>query len=245
MSSTPTALRRPASALRPLRTPLGVALATLLGLTLVLAATAPEARARGARGVKKLAMKRFDCGAREVKVLGTAKAPGKGGAALVRLQNSDVPVCQLLILDGPPRRAKSVVRAVRLPVCAAYDKEARQAKLDVVPFTSRVSAYRVSVFSKRMDAIAKGVEKRRFWGLYADMGTGVGAVFERTSTSFKSQVNKAINQSEVCEAPTFSVADKPTKLSVQCVSETMLGGAATRKRTTVNYTWSGTRFSLH
>lgn len=207
---------------------------------LVLAPVSAEAKRK--RGVKRLAMKRFDVGSREVSVIATAK-DGNRGAALVRLKHMDVPVCQLLILDAPARSAHNIVNAVRLPVCAAYDKEAHSVGLKRIQITTDRGGYQVNVLSKRMDAIAKGVEIRRLWGIYADFGSGMTAVFERTSTSFESRVNDAINQSEVCEAPTFTVDDRPGNLSISCVTKTTLDGHVHKQRSTFNYRWDMRRFA--
>lgn len=203
------------------------------------------AQARGKRGVKGLAMKHFSVGAREVSVIASTKSSGKGGAAIVRLQHTDVPVCQLLVLNAAPRKATSIVKAIRLRVCAAYGKEAKKARLTEVQLTNGRRAYRTNVLSRRMDAIAKGVETLRFWGIFADMGTGFRAVFERTSTSFKSQKNKAVNQAEECRPPAFPVGATPTTLTIACTSVRMLGGAATRKTSTVKYHWEAGRFLLN
>ncbi|HAN30687.1 MAG TPA: hypothetical protein DCQ06_03735 [Myxococcales bacterium] len=196
--------------------------------------------ARGARGAKKLAMKRFDASSREVKVI----ASHRSGAALVRLQTGDVPVCHLMKLNTSPARATSVLNSVRLSTCATYDKEARSARLKEVKLTSRTKAYQVFILSKRMDAIAKGVEIRRMWGLYQATKERINRLFERTSTSFKSQVNKAINQSEVCEAPVIAQASTPGPLTLKCLTETMLGGAVKRKTNTYRYIWSEERYML-
>ncbi|MCO4761553.1 MAG: hypothetical protein KC502_08625 [Myxococcales bacterium] len=213
---------------------------------MTLAICAPHsAEARPKRGAKRLAMAHFSVDSREVNVVASAKPVAKEGAVVVRLQHTDVPVCHLLIVNGSARKATKIMRAVRLPVCAAYRKEAKASRLSRVQLTNTRHAYRVQLLSKRMDAIAKGVEYRRFWGLYADMGTGMRAVFERTSTSFKSQVNKAINQAETCEAPAIVLGAKPTTLTIACNSESMLGGGLKKTRTTVRYHWSAGRFSLH
>jgi hypothetical protein len=95
-----------------------------------------------------------------------------------------------------------------------------------------------------MDALAKGVETRRFWGIYASGGgDSVHAVFERTSTSFHSQANKAINQAEVCEAPVIASGDAPSTLSIACDTEAMLGHSLKKKHSTFNYVWQGNRFN--
>lgn len=218
-------------------TPLGAAIA--LG-AVMFAATGVQARP--ARGPKQLAMKQFDVSAREVTVVATAKADGRGGAALVRLQNVDVPTCHLLVFDVPPNAATQVAASARLPVCAAYDKDVRSGKLERVALTSSRSAWRVSVLSRRVDAMAKGVETRRLWALYADVGAGLTPIFERTSTSFDSKADKAINQAEVCDAPVFAVDDEPTSLTVQCDVDSMVGRYMRRKRSTFNYLWQGGRF---
>jgi hypothetical protein len=215
---------------------------TLSALAIGLVAAPAHARAK--RGVKSLAMKRFNVGSREVAVIASTKSSSKGGAAIVRLQHTDVPVCQLLVLNAAPRKATAIVKTIRLRVCAAYSKEAKKARLDEVQLTNGRRAFRASVLSRRMDAIAKGVETLRFWGLFADMGTGFRAVFERTSTSFKSQVNKAVNQAEECRPPAFPVGTSPTTLTIGCTSVRMLGGAATRKTATVAYHWEAGRFVL-
>ncbi len=208
----------------------------------MLAWTPQPAQARA----KKLAMKHFDVGSRDVKVIASAKVPRRGakvGAALVRLQDQAVPVCHLLILNAAPRSATRIVKAIRLPVCAAYDKHARAARLKRVDFTTSRGAYLVSVFSKRMDAIAKGAETRRFWGLYADHRSGAQAVFERTSTSFASHVNKEINQAEVCEAPVYAVSDRPSSLTIVCKTQTVLASAINTKTITFRYQWKNGRFA--
>jgi hypothetical protein len=211
--------------------------------TAAVAATVPpsSATARGRDGgIKALAAAKLGIDARDVSVLATAEDNGKG-AALVRV-HSDVPRCHLLTFDGRPKAATAVEATVRLPVCAVYDKDARGAKLERVKLTSRQGAWRAYTDSKRMDALAKGVETRRFWGLYASGSAGFGAVFERTSTSFKSQANKAINQAEVCEAPALALGDSPSTLTITCDTEAMLGAALKKKRTTFAYRWSGSRF---
>lgn len=216
---------------------------TVVALAGVTVVTGP-AVARTARGVKKLAMARFNVSAREIGIVAKANATSQGDAVVVRLLNTDVPVCQLLILDARAAAATKIVTAIRLPVCAAYTKESRDSRVTRVQLTNGRSAYRVNLNSRRMDAIAKGVETLALWGLYADMGTGFRAVFERTSTSFKSQVNNAVNQAETCSAPTFAVSVSPTTLTIACTTVRMLGGAATRKTATVPYQWQDGRFAL-
>lgn len=211
----------------------------MLVATFLVAPTLAEARS--ARGAKRLAMKRFDASSREVKVI----AKHSSGAAVVRLQTADVPVCHLLKLNGSPARATEILGSARLSVCASYDKEARAARLTQVSISERLKAYRVFILSKRMDAIAKGVEIRRMWALYKDSKQSVGKLFERTSTSFKSQVNKAINQSEVCEAPALTVGATPGPLTIKCATETMLGGAVKRKTNSYRYTWSAGMYVLN
>ncbi len=221
-----------------------IALAALALTTMTVAPMTAHARSK--RGVKKLAMKRFDVSSSDVSVIATAKGAlrsSKIGAAIVRLKHEAVPVCRLLILDGAPRSAKNVVKDIRLPVCAAYDKDARKASLRRVDFTTRKGAFLANLFSKRMDAIARGVETRRFWGLYADDRSGAKTVFERTSTSFKSQVNKAIDQTETCEPPSFSVSDKPSTLTIDCKTQTTLAGALNTKRSSFRYQWKHGRFA--
>ncbi len=210
-----------------------------VALTTMLAPNVGHARSK--RGVKKAAMKRFSASSREVSVIATAKA-SSGGAAIVRLQNSDVPTCYLLVLNAPPKRATKIVKAFRTRVCAAYDKHARAAKLRHVPLTTRLSAWRVFVLSKRVDALAKGQETSRFWALYSDAGAASKSLFERTSTSFESKTNSAYNQAEVCQPPAFPVGDEPTTLTMTCDSESMLQGIVTRKRNVFQYAWKGGRF---
>ncbi len=200
--------------------------------------------ARSKRGVKRLAMKRFDVGSRDVSVIATARSGTKGGAAIVRLKNADVPVCYLLLLDAAPRKAKAVKKAFRTGVCAAYDKHARSARLKSVALTTRRNAWRVFVLSKRVDALAKGQETRRLWALYSDDGAAAKTLFERTSTAFESKSNRAFNQAEVCEAPSFPVADTPTTLVMNCDSASTLEGRTTTKRNTFKYAWSTGRFVL-
>lgn len=222
-------------------------LPALLSAALFILTTLPctPAQARAKRGAKHVAMQKFNASPREVSVVATAKGPGKGNpesAALVRVQTSDVAVCHLLILDGPAKAATKALHSVRLPVCAAYDKDARASRLVRIPLTTSRSAYRVSVYSKRMDSFAKGVETRRLWGLYASEGGRVQAVFERTSTSFASHEDKNINQSEECRAPTFAVEDEPSLLTISCEVQTMLNGLPDRTHSEFKYRWQGGRF---
>ena len=205
------------------------------------------AHARVKRGAKHVAMEKFNAGPRELSVVATAQGPGKGNpesAALVRVQTADVAVCHLLILDAAAKVATKVLHSVRLPVCATYDKDARSGRLKRVALTTSRSAYLVSVYSKRMDSFAKGVETRRFWGLYADVGGGTKAVFERTSTSFTSHEDKNINQAEECKAPAYAVEDEPTLLTISCQIQTMLNGLPDRTHSEFQYRWQGGRFEL-
>jgi len=211
-------------------------------LVICLLGAIPAANAGPKRAIKKLAVRHFSVESRDARVIATASSPDKKRAALVRLQNNDVPVCHLLLISG--KRKLKLDKAIRLSVCAAYDKDARAAKLKRVPLTTHRDAWRVFVLSKRVDAMAKGLETRRFWGLYTNAGSLSSTVFERTSTSFKSKANRAVNQAEICDAPVFSVADAPTTLTMNCKTEAMLGGYIKRNTATFKYGWMGGRFIL-
>ncbi|MEY3014999.1 MAG: hypothetical protein RIT45_3734 [Pseudomonadota bacterium] len=204
--------------------------------------TPTPGHARGKGGAKALAMAHFSAGPREVAIIASATADG-AGAVVVRLAR-DVPVCHLLVLDAAPGRATEVKAAARLDVCAVYDKDAKSARLARVPLTSRHGAWRVFTESKRMDAMAKGVETRRLWALYSDRGGSLDNVFRRVSTSFQSKANRAVNSAERCDAPEFAVGDEPTTLQIGCETEAMLGDSLKKQRTTFRYTWSGSRFDL-
>ncbi|MCB9740601.1 MAG: hypothetical protein H6747_15160 [Deltaproteobacteria bacterium] len=219
--------------------------APMVAATLLLAPLlAPQpAQARSKSGPTALAMAHFDAGPREIGVIAQAQADGEG-AIVVRVLRTDVPVCHLLVLDAAPKRATAVKSAARLDVCAVYDKDAKRARLDHVPLTSRHGAWRVFTESKRMDAMAKGVETRQLWALYSDRSGSVENVFRRVSTSFQSKANRAVNLAERCEPPSFSVSDTPSSLSIDCDTEAMLGDSLKKKRSTFRYTWSGSRFDL-
>ena len=208
--------------------------------TLTAVAVTPNtADARGSRKLKKLAMKRFHVDSGEVSIVRKAPAKGMGSAAIARVERSEAPTCYLMVLDSSASKVKTTVR---LPVCPAYGKHSRSAKLKAVPLTSHKQAWRVYLASKRVDMPARGGETRRLWGLYADMGTGTKKVFARTSTSFTSKVNKAVNQTEVCEAPQFPVGDEPTTLRLSCKTSAMLGITMDTRRTTLNYKWADGAF---
>lgn len=221
-------------------------LATVLTVCACMALPATsQARSRRAKsGVKKLAMERFSANPRDVKVIGTAEASGLGAAALVRVESIGAPACYLLHLDGTVRTATRVTQTLRLPVCAVYEKHARLGRLKAVKLTTRRSAFLVYLDSKRADIPAQGTESRRLWGIYAKQGEELAAVFERTSTSFESKKNKAVNQTEVCKAPDFVVGDEPTSLSVKCVNAAMHGPTMDRRESTVHYRWQDGRFVL-
>ena len=216
---------------------LAIAAATVLSLC------PQDAQARGKRSVKKLAMAKFNLGSREVSVIASAKGT-TNGAVIVRLKRSDVPVCYVLLLDAPPRRATKILKSFRARVCAAYDKHAKKAKLRRVQLTNRHDAWRAYIHSVRADAIAKGAETLRFWGLYSDGGATATTLFERVSTSFKSKANSAVNQAEVCQPPAFPVGDEPSTLTMVCDNEAQLESRVTTTTNTYNYVWKSGRFNL-
>lgn len=215
-------------------------LIALIASVAVLLFAASPAQARGSK-LKKLAMAKFDVGSRDVAIIATAKGPASG-AVVVRLQNSDVAVCRLLVLDAPPKRATRIVKAFRLRVCAAYTKHAKATKLKRIALTTREDAWRVFVLSVRADALAKGAETRRLWAIYSDAKDNSKEVFNRVSTSFKSKANAAVNQAEVCDPPEFAVASAPTTLTLQCNNEARLESRTITKTNTYEYVWRGGRF---
>ncbi len=208
----------------------------------------PASATAGGRGgaAHKLAVAHLSAGPRDVTVLATADAgSGPGSAAIVRVDNGGgAPRCSLLVFEGRSSAPEKVVATERLSVCPAYDKDKQPAALQRVPLTERRSAWRVHLGSKRMDAMAGGVETRQLWTLVADTGSGLHAVFERTSTSFKGQKDTSANMAEVCEAPVLAMGSEPSTLSITCDTMAMLGAAAKKQRTTFQYTWQGDRFGL-
>lgn len=219
-------------------------------LLLALAAgslTPLSASAGGRAGAAhKLAVSHLSASPRDVTVLASADAgSGPGSAAIVRVDNgSGAPRCSLLVFEGRSSAPEKVVATERLSVCPAYDKDKQPAKLERVPLTERRGAWRVHLGSKRMDALAGGVETRQLWALVADTGSGMKAVFERTSTSFKGQKDTSANMAEVCDAPVLAMGSEPSTLSINCDTMAMLGAAAKKQRSTFQYSWQGDRFGL-
>jgi hypothetical protein len=189
---------------------------------------------------------------RDVAVLVTAVPAAtenvQGGAALVRVADGadgGNPTCHLLQLEGRPGAPGKVVSALQLSVCPRYDKDQKGAQLARVELSRKWSAWRVRVASQRMDTMAKGVETSVLWVLAADLadGAGVKAVFERTSTTFRSQEDIKQNQAESCEAPVLLVGDEPDGLAITCDTETMLGSLPKRQKSTFAYAWQGERYA--
>lgn len=219
-----------------------------LGFAALAPALAPTPALAGGRGgaAHKLAVAHLGAGAKDVTVLASADAGSSpGSAAIVRVDNGGgAPRCSLLVFEGRSAAPEKVVAAEKLSVCPAYDKDKQPAALERVPLTERRGAWRVHLGSKRMDAMAGGVETRQLWALVADTGSGMHVVFERTSTSFKGQKDASANSSEVCEAPVLPLGSEPSTLTITCDTMAMLGAAAKKQRSTFSYSWQGDRFGL-
>ena len=99
----------------------------------------------------------------------------QGAAALVRVADGSDggnPTCHLLQLEGRAGAPGKILSELQFSVCPRYDKDQKQGGLERVNLSSKWGAWRVHLFSQRMDSMAKGVETSVLWGMAADLGDG-------------------------------------------------------------------------
>jgi hypothetical protein len=189
--------------------------------------------------------------ARDMTLIATAAPDAKenrnGSAVLVRVdvgKDGGLPACWLLELLGRPATPGKITASFKLSVCPGGPTKG--STLARVHLGGKRWAWRARIEAVRADTHAKGLETRVLWALAADLGEGQGTklVLERTSTTFKSQKDPAVNQMEQCQAPEVvqGGGDDPNEwpaLVMACETETMLGTLPKRESATVRYVWMG------
>ncbi len=213
----------------------------------VLAKDAPGGKASPA--LAKLAAEFLKANPKDVRVLASASPMPEepGGGALVRVDDGadgGNPICYLLQLAGRPSSPAKVEASLKFAVCPRAD-QGKTSHLERVSLGRR-NAWLLRLDSMRWDSMAKGGESQLYWAIATDMGDGAGLrpVFERTSTGFKSKDQPALNQQEICKAPTVAIsAGEPQGASIACEVETTQGTLLKRTQTTFSYMWDGSQFA--
>ena len=208
---------------------------------------APSAKASPA--LTKLAAEFLKAHPKDVRVLAAAApmAEEAGGAALVRVDDGadgGNPICYLLTLAGRPSSPAKIELSLKFAVCPRAD-QGKTTRLERISLGRR-NAWLLRLDAARWDSMAKGGESQLYWAIATDMGDGAGLrpVFERTSTTFKSHDQPALNQSEICKAPTVTIsAGEPQGASIACDIESMLGTMVKRTQSTFSYMWDGSQFA--
>jgi hypothetical protein len=207
------------------------------------------ASAKASPALAKLAAEYLKANPKDVRVLvaaaGMAEEPG--GGALVRVDDGadgGNPICYLLTLAGRPSSPARIDASLKFAVCPRADqgKTSRLERMNL----GRRNAWLLRLDSARWDSMAKGGESALYWAIATDMGDGAGLrpVFERTSTTFKSKDQAALNQSEICKTPTVAIsAGEPQGASIVCDVESMMGTLAKRSEMTFGYMWDGSQFA--
>lgn len=207
------------------------------------------APAKGGAALGKLVAEYLKANPKDVRILASAAglADEAGGGTLVRVDDGadgGNPVCYLLLLAGRPASPARVDASLKFAVCPRAD-QGKTSLLQRINIGKR-NAWLLRLESARWDTNAKGGESQLYWAIATDMGDGAGlrTVFERTSTTFKSKDQPALNQSEVCDAPTVAIsAGEPQGASIACKVETMIGTLPKRAEQTFGYMWDGSQFA--
>ncbi len=225
-------------------------LLTIAMLLLTVPALAKEAPAgKAGPALAKMAAEYLKANPKDLRVLATA-APlpeEPGGGALVRIDDGadgGNPICYLLTLAGRPSSPARIEASLRFTVCPRAD-QGKTSRLERISLGRR-NAWLLRLDSARWDAMAKGGEAQLYWAMATDMGDGAGlrAVFERTSTTFKSKDQPALNQSEICKAPTVTIsAGEPQGANIVCDIEAMHDHLVKKSQQTFSYMWDGSQFA--
>lgn len=225
---------------------LGVALSSA-AMCLCLPAVAGQKPAT----LQSICVSYFHAAARDVSVLATAlplaHEGSPGSAALVRVADGSDggnPTCHLVLLAGRPSGPGMVQEALRLDTCPHYDKDKKGALLSRVALGANRAAWQLKLQSQRMDAIAKGVEAQQLWALAskASAEAPLKLVWSFLSTSFTSQNDPRMNQSETCETPIIQAGSDAQGLTLSCDTMAMLGSLPKRERIVRKFRWSGEDF---
>ena len=171
-----------------------------------------------------------------------------GSAAVVRLddgRDGGVPICWLIELAGKAYGPGKIDSQFQLSVCPAGP--AKGVQLARVAISGRHEAWQVRIESARYDSKAQGVESAALWGLYGKYGTTeTRALWERTSTTFKSKTDVTMNQAETCGTPEITAgSQEPEAVTVHCDTETMLGKLPKRAKQSFRSAWMGDRYSMN
>ncbi|MBI5607827.1 MAG: hypothetical protein HY902_02995 [Deltaproteobacteria bacterium] len=220
--------------------------------TAVVAYSAPALAAKGGavHPVAKLVAQAEAAQVRDITVLAVAEPLGRehaaGSAALVRIddgRDGGLPNCFLLELAGKPAGPVKIDAKLRLSVCPAGP--AKGVQLSRQAISNHQEAWLVRLEHQRYDSKGHGAESSILWGLY---GRPLGeseprAVWERTSTTFKSRDDPGNNVAEVCTAPDIAAGgQEPTTIAIQCDTEVMLGKLPKRAKQTFTSVWSADRY---
>ncbi len=227
--------------------------AAVLGLAAASFAAAPAAlAAKPAAGhpVAKLLAEAEGANLRDITVIAVAepleREHAAGSAALVRLddgRDGGLPNCWLLELAGKPAGPVKIDAKTRLSVCPGGPTKGAQ--LSRAALSKAQEAWLVRIEQVRYDSKGGGSEQSILWGLYGrPQGQGeTRALWERTSTTFKSRTDPTVNQAEVCQAPQIDASgQEPGPIAIQCDTETMLGKLPKRAKQTFRSAWSGDRY---
>lgn len=169
-----------------------------------------------------------------------------GSAALVRLddgRDGGLPNCWLVELAGRPAAPGKIDAKLRLSVCPSGSTKGAQ--LARAPLSKSMEVWQVRLEQLRFDSKGGGSEQSILWGLYGKTqgDAEARALWERTSTTFKSRTDPTVNQSEVCQAPQLDASgQEPGPIAIECNTETMLGKLPKRAKQTFRSAWSGNRY---
>jgi len=201
--------------------------------------------------LQALCANHFHVAARDVSVMATAvplaREGSPGSAALVRIADGSDggnPTCHLLLLAGRPSGPGLVQEALRLDTCPHYDRDKKSALLSRVALGANRAAWQMRLQSQRMDAIAKGVEGQQLWAMAAkdSAETPLKLIWSFLSTSFTSQGDARMNQSETCETPVIQGGSEVQGLTLTCDTMAMLGSLPKRERIVRKFRWTGEDF---
>ncbi len=224
----------------------------VLGSTFLLQA-APVFAGKGGGAVHpvaKLMAEAESAQVRDITVLAVAEPLGRehapGSAALVRIddgRDGGLPNCFLLELAGKPAGPVKIDAKFRLSVCPSGPAKGVQLARQAI--SNHQEAWLVRLEHLRYDSKGHGSESSILWGLY---GRPLGeseprAVWERTSTTFKSRDDPGNNVAEVCASPEIAAGgQEPSTITITCDTEVMLGKLPKRAKQTFTSVWSSDRY---
>lgn len=201
-----------------------------------------------AHPVARLAAEALGTNAKDIQILAVAnpldRENNAGSAALIKVddgRDGGLANCHLLELAGKPYGPGKIEAQMRTSVCP--QGAAKGVQLARVALSGRHEAWQVRLETARYDSKAQGGETAILWGLYVRDGSSLRGVWERTSTTFKSKADPAMNQAEVCSAPQISQGSQdPDSVTVDCDTETMAGNLPKRRKQSFKSTWQGDRY---